>query len=260
MIPSLFVAHGAPLLAIEDNDYTQYLQKLGQTLPRPKAILLFSAHWVYGEQVVSEVEQYSTIYDFYGFPNALYQIQYPAKGNNQLSKEIEALLTESAISYKIETERGLDHGAWVVLKLMYPNIDIPVISMSVNPHLSPAEAYKIGKSLAALKEQDVLIIGSGGTVHNLRMVSMGRGEENIDDWATDFDQWLETNLTNWDIEALDNYRSLAPNAEFAVPQYGEEHFIPLFYAMGAGDEHKKATRLTLSYRYSNLSHSVWQFD
>lgn len=257
MIPSLFIAHGAPLLAIEDNEYTQFLGKFGQTLPRPKAIVLFSAHWVSPVQIVGNVDEYSTIYDFGGFPEALYRIQYPAKGNDQLAEEIEELFSKSGVAYQVDKARGLDHGAWVVLQKLYPNADIPVVSMSVSPNLSPEEQYKVGQSLAALREQNVLIIGSGGTVHNLRAVKWA--DKGVDDWALGFDQWIEQHLENWDLDSLFKYNELAPSAQLAVPPYGNEHFIPIFYAMGAADQTKKANLLHRSYRYGNLSHSVWEF-
>lgn len=257
MIPSFFIAHGAPLLAIEDNDYTQFLQELGKTLPKPKAIILFSAHWEASTQQVSDVEEYSTIYDFGGFPDALYQIQYPAKGQKELTKEIEDLFAQEGIPFEKETRRGLDHGAWVVLRMLYPDADIPVIAMSVNQNLTPDQQYRIGQSLSSLREKDVLIIGSGGTVHNLRAVRWS--DTGVEEWALGFDEWLGEHLKNWDKDTLFNYYTLAPGAELAVPRYGKEHFVPLFYAMGAADQDKKATLLHRSYRYGNLSHSVWQF-
>jgi 4,5-DOPA dioxygenase extradiol len=259
MMPSFFVAHGAPLLAIEDNEYTQFLNDLGRTLPSPKAIVLFSAHWESSVQKVSEVDEYKTIYDFGGFPEALYRIQYPAKGDKHITENIKELFTKHGVPYEVETERGLDHGAWVVLKLLYQNADIPVISMSVNPHLTPEEQYKIGISLSALRANDVLIIGSGGTVHNLGVLRMAEDNGQIDEWARDFDQWLERHLISWDVEALFKYNSSSPEAQMAVPSHGNEHFIPIFYAMGAADDRQSATLLHRSYRYGNLSHSVWQF-
>lgn len=257
MIPSLFIAHGAPLLAIEDNDYTQFLSGLGQELPRPKAIVLFSAHWVSGVQKVSEVAEYDTIYDFGGFPHELYQIKYPAKGNQQTAQQIADLFRENGIPFEVETKRGLDHGAWVILRLLYLNADIPVIAMSVNPRLSPEQQYKIGESLQKLRADDVLIVGSGGTVHNLRAVQFQ--ENGINEWALEFDQWLARHLGQWDLDSLYQYDTLAPNASLAVPPHGNEHFVPLFYAMGSADDVRKATLLQRSYRYGNLSHSVWQF-
>jgi 4,5-DOPA dioxygenase extradiol len=258
MLPSLFIAHGAPLLAIENNEYTKFLSQLGQTLPCPKAVVLFSAHWESKMQKVSGVDQYSTIYDFGGFDPALYTIQYPARGNQEIAQEIEDLFTKNGISFENETTRGLDHGAWVVLRMLYPNADIPVIAMSVNPNLSPEEQYKIGKALSVLRENDILIIASGGTVHNLRALKwIDNGQ--ADQWALEFDDWLAHHLEKWDLPSLFHYDSLAPNAEFAVPPYGNEHFIPIFYAMGAADNQQKATLLHRSFRYGNLSHSVWQF-
>lgn len=147
----------------------------------------------------------------------------------------------------------------MVLRLLYPNADIPVIAMSVNPDLSPEEQYKIGKSLTTLRENDILIVGSGGTVHNLRAVRFIDDNGQADQWALEFDDWLEHHLRNWNLNSLFKYHSLAPSADMAVPPYGQEHFIPLFYAMGAADDNKNATLLHRSYRYGNLSHSVWQF-
>jgi 4,5-DOPA dioxygenase extradiol len=258
MIPSYFIAHGAPLLAIENNEYTQFLTQLGKNAPKPKAIVLFSAHWVSPVQYVSEVDEYSTIYDFGGFSDALYKIEYPAKGNKDLTEEIQGLFSKQGIPFQTDTNRGLDHGAWVVLRMLYPNADIPVISMSVNPNLSPEEQYKIGKSLSVLKEKDVMIIASGGTVHNLRAIDW-RDNGEATSWALEFDEWLAQRLKTWDTESLFQYESLAPSVQLAVPPFGAEHFIPIFYAMGAADEEQKATLLHRSYRYGSLSHSIWQF-
>ncbi|MFC0561213.1 DODA-type extradiol aromatic ring-opening family dioxygenase [Halalkalibacter alkalisediminis] len=258
MLPALFIAHGAPLLAIEDNEYTQFLSQLGKQLPKPKAIVLFSAHWESNVQQVSSIDEYSTIYDFGAFSEELFRIQYPAKGSAEVTKEIQKLFKQHDVSFAIDGSRGLDHGAWVVLRLLYPNADIPVVSMSINRHLSPEEQYQVGKTLACLREKDVLVIGSGGTVHNLRALNWSDNGE-VDDWALEFDEWLATRLENWDVESLFNYSSQAPGAQLAVPPYGNEHFVPLFYAMGAADNEKSANLLHRSYRYGNLSHSVWQF-
>lgn len=259
MLPALFVAHGAPLLAIENNVYTKFLNSLGHSLPKPKAIVLFSAHWESSVQKVSNVDEFDTIYDFGGFPEALYRIKYPASGDETITKEITELFAKQGVPFEVNTARGLDHGAWVVLRLLYPHADIPVISMSVNPRLSPKEQYKIGSSLSSLREKDILIIASGGTVHNLGALRMAGDNGTVDQWALDFDKWLEKQIINWDVESLFKYDTLAPNADFAVPPYGNEHFIPLFYAMGSADQEKSAKLLHRSYRYGNLSHSVWQF-
>ncbi|WP_261130130.1 dioxygenase [Bacillus sp. Marseille-Q3570] len=259
MMPSLFIAHGAPLLAIENNAYTQFLQELGKTMAKPKAIILFSAHWESSIQKVSKVDKFETIYDFNGFPEALYRINYPAEGSEDVTQEIIESFAREGVPFDVEEKRGLDHGAWVVLKILYPDADIPVISMSVNPRLTPGQQYEIGRTLSQLREKDILIIASGGTVHNLRVLKMTSDDGSVDQWAFDFDEWLERHLKSWDLESLFNYNSLAPAADSAVPPYGNEHFIPLFYAMGAADHEKSAELLHRSYRYGNLSHSVWQF-
>jgi 4,5-DOPA dioxygenase extradiol len=259
MLPSYFIAHGSPLIAIEDNEYTQFLQSLGHTLLKPKGVILFSAHYESAVQKVGAVNEYETIYDFYGFPEEMYQIKYPAKGTKEIAKDVEDLFTANGITFQTDSKRGLDHGAWVVLKFLYPKAEIPVISMSVNPNLTPEEQYKIGMCLSELRKKDVLIIGSGGTVHNLRALRRSESSGIVDPWALEFDNWLDSGLGNWDLETLFNYDSLAPNAEFAVPPQGKEHFVPLFYAMGAADQEKKAKLIHRSYRYGNLSHSVWQF-
>ncbi len=256
-MPSLFIAHGAPLLAVQDNEYTRFLSQLGKTLPRPRAVVILSAHWVHGTQQVSDVKRYETIYDFGGFPEELYRIQYPAQGDLETSREVEALLTANGIAYDVETKRGLDHGAWVVLRLLYPEADVPVVAMSVNPRLSPQEQYHIGTALSALRNQDVLVIGSGGTVHNLRALQWNA--DKADDWALSFDEWLQVHLNDWDLDALFDYEDRAPNAHLAVPLLGNEHFIPIFYAMGAANDQRRSKLLHRSYQYGNLSQSVWQF-
>lgn len=257
MIPSFFIAHGAPLLAIEDNTYTEFLSQLGRTIPRPKAVVLFSAHWEADTQQVGDAPAFDTIYDFGGFPEALYQIKYPAQGAHDVASELQDLFSREGVSFAVDNKRGLDHGAWVVLRLLYPEADVPVVSMSVNPALSPEEQFKIGKALAELRKQDVLIIASGGTVHNLRALNWH--SSGVDDWALQFDEWLATHLKTWDLEALFDYQARAPHANLAVPPHGSEHFIPIFYAIGAADGSNRAELLHRSYQYGNLSHSVWQF-
>ncbi|OPA76356.1 dioxygenase [Paenibacillus selenitireducens] len=257
MMPSFFVAHGAPSLVLEEHAYTSFLKNLASTLPsKPKAIVIFSAHWEQSQQTISAVDTHGTIYDFSGFQEELYQITYPAKGERTLSETIKALFASHGIDSVLDEQRGLDHGAWAVLKLIYPEADIPVVALSVNRYLSNEQQYQIGAALASLREQGVLIVGSGGTVHNLRQVNWRTQE--VDDWAEAFDQWIQEKVEAWDIEALMNYKDLAPYAQAAVPT--NEHFIPLFLAMGSGDLHREAKLLHRSYQYGNLSLSCWQFN
>ncbi|WP_409344501.1 dioxygenase [Paenibacillus sp. MBLB4367] len=258
MMPSLFIAHGAPTLAIESNAYTAFLQELAGKIQKPKAIVLFSAHWESGVQAVGGAEQYETIYDFGGFPDEMYQIKYPARGDMEIAREVASLFAAKGIPSRIDENRGLDHGSWVVLRLLYPQAEIPVIALSVNRQLTNEQQYRIGSALASLREQDILIVGSGGTVHNLRRVSWGA--EKADDWALRFDDWLKEKLEAWDTEALFQYETQAPFAQEAVPPYGNEHFVPLLLAMGAADATRKASLLYRSFQYGSLSLSCWQFD
>jgi 4,5-DOPA dioxygenase extradiol len=223
---------------------------------KPKAIVLFSAHWENPMQTISAVDTYSTIYDFSGFQDELYQITYSAKGERSLSDKIQSLFASHGIQSGLDEVRGLDHGAWAVLKLIYPDADIPVVALSVNRNLTNEQQYQIGEALSELREQDVLIIGSGGTVHNLRRLNWE--QEGIDDWAEKFDNWLQNKLETWDVDALFNYKELAPYAQEAVPT--NEHFIPLLLVMGTGDKNRQAKMLHRSYQYGNLSLSCWQFN
>jgi 4,5-DOPA dioxygenase extradiol len=255
MLPSLFIAHGAPSLAIEQHAYTEFLKELVKKLPRPKAIVIFSAHWESKVQMISSVIQYETIYDFYGFPDELYEMTYPAKGDVTLSLEIQHLFTAEGIECELDDHRGLDHGAWAPLHLLYPQADIPVVELSVNPGLSPEEYYRIGKALEPLREKDVLMIGSGGTVHNLRRLDWNDGAPQS--WAVAFDDWLAEQLETWNKDALFDYEDRAPHAHDAVPT--TEHFVPLLLSFGAADESRKAVLVHRSYQMGSLSLSCWMF-
>lgn len=255
MMPSYFFAHGAPSIVLEENGYTELLKSFRDHHPRPKAIVIFTAHWEEQVQTVGAAETFETIYDFRGFQDELYEITYPAKSDRPLSEEVQSLFAKNGIQSALEEKRGLDHGAWAVLKLLYPEADIPVVALSVNRHLPNREQYNIGKALAELREQNVLIIGSGGTVHNLRKLNWQ--SEGIDEWAEQFDNWLQSKLESWDTEALFNYMEEAPHASESVPT--SEHFIPLLLAMGAGDSNRQAELLHRSYQYGNLSLSCWEF-
>lgn len=260
MMPSLFVAHGAPLLAIENNSYTQALQQLSSQLPRrPRAIVMFSAHWEAFDQMVGTMETFPTIHDFGGFPQELYEIQYPAKGDEAIAQETVQLLRDAGVPVGLNTTRGLDHGHWVVLRHIFPQADVPVVALSVNPNLTVVQQYAIGKALSPLRQKDVLIVGSGGTIHNFSYLNMRETSEGAFDWALQFEEWLQQTLTGWKVDELARYRELAPHAEKAVPVYGSEHFVPLVYAMGAADHERAAQRLHMSFRYGSLSHTIWQF-
>lgn len=255
MVPSLFLAHGSPMLAIEDTDYTRFLGNLGKQL-KPKAIVIFTAHWETEKLTISAIDEtYDTIYDFYGFPNELYEIKYPAKGSKQLAAMLMNQFENGGISAKLDTSRGLDHGSWTLLYKMYPLADIPVIQISVNPFLSPEKQYQLGKIIRNLREKDILIIGSGVTVHNLRILNWGQTEP--EQWAVDFDDWLIDKIEKRDLNSLFHYEKLAPHAKLAVPR--PEHFVPLFIAMGSSDDMHEAKVIHRSYDLGTLSYLCYQF-
>ncbi len=255
-MPSFFIAHGAPSLALEDNAYTNDLHTLAERYGKPTAVVLFTAHWESSVTTISSRDStYDTIYDFGGFQPELYAMKYPAQGSTAVAAEVERLLQQSDIDCRRDEERGLDHGAWVVLHHVLPDADVPVVQLSVNPHLQPEEHYVIGRALAPLKEKGVWIVGSGGTVHNLRMINWDA--EQPESWAAAFDEWLLERTKSWDVDALFDYRSQAPHAQQAVPT--AEHFVPYFIAMGSGDQERKPQVLHRSYGYGTLSHMVVQF-
>lgn len=254
VIKSLFICHGGPTLVVEDNEYTDFLKELGKKI-RPKAIVVFTAHWENEVTQISSVDDtYDMIYDFYGFPKELYSIRYNAKGSTEIASKIQDLLKAHNIESRLDTKRGLDHGTWDILYLMYPEANVPIIQVSVNPQLPMDKQYKLGEALKSLGQEDILVIGSGSTVHNLASINWGATE--ADQWAVEFDNWLVTKVQNNDKEALFSYRSLAPYAKRAVPR--EEHIVPLFIAMGSGQSQYPEV-LHRSYAYGTLSYICFEF-
>lgn len=255
MIPPLFLAHGSPMLAIEETDYTRFLEGLGRRI-KPKAIVVFSAHWEQDTIAVTATDGvYETIYDFYGFPPELYAVSYPAKGSKTLAASIAGRFGKQGIEVRLDESRGLDHGSWTLLYRMYPQADIPVVQISVNPYLAPKEQVAIGRALQGLVQEDILVIGSGVTVHNLRMVHWDQTEP--EPWAVAFDDWLIGRLEDKDLDALNRYEELAPYARQAVPR--AEHFVPLFLAMGSAEPQAKPQVLHRSYQFGTLSYLSFQF-
>lgn len=256
-LPSFFIAHGSPLLAIEDNEYTRFLERLGQDLGSPRGIVVFSAHWDSPEQLLTVDGQHKTQHDFYGFPEEMYTLTYPALGDPALSRRISELFKDNNLAHQPILGRGLDHGVWVILKKMFPQADIPVVALSVDSLRSPEEQYNIGRMLASLREEGILMIGSGGLVHNLRLLSE---KDQPEQWAMDFDAWVAGGLKSWDLPSLFAYEKKAPHVREAVPSYGREHFVPLFYIMGTADEDRRAKLMIQEYQYGTLSLNCWKFD
>ncbi|NLP29293.1 MAG: dioxygenase [Clostridia bacterium] len=254
MISPIFVCHGGPTLVIEKNEYTDFLKDLGKKL-KPKAIVIFTAHWEDEITTISSIENtYDMIYDFYGFPKELYSIKYPAKGSVEIASKLQSLLKTNGIESKLDKNRGLDHGAWDVLYLMFPKADIPVVQVSVNPELSMEKQYDIGRAISQLGKEDILVIGSGSTVHNLATVDWNA--DKVEEWAVEFDNWLIEKVENNDKEALFNYRQMAPNAKLAIPR--EEHIVSMFIAMGSGNKNKPKL-LHQSYANGTLSYICFEF-
>ncbi|KTB86295.1 aromatic ring-opening dioxygenase LigB [Pseudomonas syringae pv. syringae PD2774] len=232
MFPSLFISHGSPMLALEPGDSGPALKRLAASLPRPRAIVMVSAHWESHELIVNGNPQPETWHDFGGFPPELFAVQYPAQGLPELTRTVADLLATSDLPARIDSRRPFDHGVWVPLSLMYPDADIPVVQVSLPSRQGPQLQTRVGRALASLREQGVLIIGSGSITHNLRDLDWNAGPDSIEPWAAAFRDWMIDKLQNDDEAALHDYRSLAPHAIRAHPS--DEHLLPLYFARGAG--------------------------
>ena len=253
MMPSLFLAHGSPMLAIQDTEYTSFLKTLGETY-KPKALVIFTAHWESEVLTISSSDnEYETIYDFGGFPPELYEIKYRAKGSSNIASMLETKFKNKGIPVHHNMTRGLDHGSWTLLHRMYPEANIPVVQISVNPFLSAKEQFKIGEALKGLGQEDILVIGSGVTVHNLRALKWN--QTTPEQWAIEFDDWIIKHMQTTDKDALFNWEKNAPHAQLAVPR--AEHFVPLFIAMGNGENNGEV--IHRSYEMGTLSYLCLQF-
>ena len=234
MFPSLFISHGSPMLALEPGESGPALARLAAELPRPRAIVIVSAHWESQELLVNANPQPETWHDFGGFPAALFAVQCPAVGLPELSGEVAALLNAAGLPAKTTTQRPFDHGVWVPLSLMYPNADIPIVQISLPTRAGPALQTRVGQALASLRDHNVLIIGSGSITHNLRELDWHAGPESVEPWAKAFRDWMIEKLASNDEAALHDYRAQAPNAVRNHPS--DEHLLPLYFARGAGGE------------------------
>ena len=258
-LPTLFVSHGSPTLAIQDSPARRFLSELGKALPRPTAIVMVSAHWESsGGPAVSTATDLATIHDFGGFPPELFAIQYPAHGAPDVAKKVGQLLETAGYSVQVSQQRGLDHGAWVPLMLMYPQADIPVFQVSILRGASASEHERLGQTFAALRNENVLVIGSGSLTHNLYEFRGKELDSPAPAWVSDFGRWMKEALQEGKRDALLDYRRQAPSAERNHPT--EEHLMPLYVAMGAAGTNAKATQLHSSYEYGILAMDVYQFE
>lgn len=258
MMPVLFVSHGAPTLALEPGETGAALGKLGQQLPKPDAILVVSAHWETSVPTVSRVRQPETIHDFRGFSDELHKLQYPAPGTPELAESVVLALQQAEIPVQADDARGLDHGAWVPLSLMYPQADIPVTQLSLQPDRSPAWHVALGHALRPLRERRVLITGSGSITHNLDALRKHPQGEHAPAWVTEFCDWMAAKIADGDEASLQAYRQLAPHAVLNHPT--NEHLLPLFVALGAAGDIKQSQRLNSVMTYGMLAMDMWSFD
>jgi 4,5-DOPA dioxygenase extradiol len=258
VLPSLFLSHGAPTLPLTDTPARTFLQGLGSRLPRPKAILVVSAHWETAIPTVSAVAHNDTIHDFGGFPRVLYELQYPAAGSPSMAARVSDLLGASGIDCRIDHRRGLDHGAWVPLLLAYPQADIPVLQLSIQPHLGTRHHLELGRALAPLRQEGVLIIGSGSMTHDLSEFRGHGPNDPAPDWVNSFADWMDASLTAGATDDLLNYRGRAPFAAKNHPT--EEHLLPLYSALGAAGLEPHVERLHASSTYGILRMDVYSFE
>lgn len=227
-LPSIFFGHGNPLNALQQNVYTDAWAAAGKSIAKPKAILCVSAHWYVPETAVIAMAQPRTIHDFGGFPRELYEVQYPAPGSPLLAQRIRELLAPTPVA--ADESWGLDHGTWSILCHLFPKADVPVVQLSIDETQPPAFHYELGKRLAPLREEGVLVIGSGNLVHNLHTYAWGRHNVQPFDWAVRFETLARDLLTNRKDESLINYEALGRDAILSAPT--PDHYLPLLYVLG----------------------------
>ncbi len=240
-LPTLFVPHGAPTFALRPGAAGAALVTLASKLERPKAIVVISPHWETREPAVGSAADLETIYDFGGFPSELYTLKYPAHSDAALAQQVAACLQASGYTPRIDPHRGLDHGAWVPLRMMYPTADLPVMPLSIKAHAGPAYHYALGQALQPLTDDGFLIIGTGSITHNLRdyMVCV-HNDLPTPDYVTRFADWVDAQLNVGDLQQLIDYRKVCADASQAHPT--EDHFMPFFVALGAAGVNPHAER------------------
>lgn len=236
-MPVLFLGHGSPMNAIEENEFVAGWREAGKSLPRPSAILCISAHWETRGTFVTAMEKPTTIHDFGGFPQRLFEVEYPAPGSPELATEAKKMITKTEVG--LDQKWGLDHGCWSVVRHLYPAADIPVVQMSLDYYQSPRAHYELGKELAALRKKGVLIVGSGNLVHNLGKVAWDKlGEVGFAyEWATEANEIMKKHILSGDHQKLIEYKTLGRSMDLAVPS--PEHFLPLLYILALKEEHEK---------------------
>ena len=258
VLPGIFVSHGAPTLLLDKGPTPDFLAGLGPMLPPPRAIVCISAHWETTSPRVTGATRLATIHDFYGFPEALYRMHYPAPGDPALAEKIATLLREAEFTVGIDESRGLDHGAWVPLMLAYPAADVPFVQLSIQPQRDARHHLEIGKALRTLRAEGVLIMGSGGATHNLAEFRAQAIDAAPPDYVVAFDTWLEETITNGREQMLLSYEHEAPSARRNHPT--TEHFLPLFVPLGAATPGVHGRQLHGAFTYGVLSMAAYAWD
>ncbi|NDV12598.1 DODA-type extradiol aromatic ring-opening family dioxygenase [Crenobacter caeni] len=254
-LPTLFVSHGAPTLALEEGPDAAMLASLPATLGPVRAVLVVCAHWQAAAPVVSATPSPATLHDFYGFPAPLYQLAYPAQGSAWLAAEVEVALATAGLACGRDDRRGIDHGVWVPLMKLWPAADVPLVTLALPRGASVAELIALGAALSALPDEGVLVLGSGGYVHNLSALSVDGAAPPA--WACAFEAWLDDALLSGDRQRLSGWAEHAPFAMHAHPS--SEHLAPLFVALGAAGEGAHARKLFDGWRYGALSMAAFSF-
>jgi 4,5-DOPA dioxygenase extradiol len=235
-MPVLFLGHGSPMNAIEENEFVAGFRKVGSEIPKPQAVLVVSAHWETNGTFVTAMEKPRTIHDFGGFPSALYEVQYPAPGSPELAQKAKDIIKKTEVG--LDQSWGLDHGAWSVVKHLYPNADVPVIQMSLDYRQTPQYHFELAKELASLRKKGVLIIGSGNMVHNLGMVAWDKLNSFFAyDWAAEASDKMKKYILTGDYKSLINYTAQGTAFRFAIPS--PDHYLPLLYALALKEDDEK---------------------
>jgi len=239
-MPALFVGHGNPMNAIAENEFVEGFREMGRELETPRAILCISAHWETMGTYVTAMDAPKTIHDFGGFPQALYEVQYPAPGNPALARETKEMVTKTEVG--LDEEWGLDHGTWSVVRHMYPKAEIPVIQLSLDRSKPAQHHYDLAKQIAGLRRKGVLIIGSGNMVHNIRMripKGMGKNGADVHEWALEANEKMKEYINDGDHQSLIDYKKLGREFQLSIPT--PEHYLPLIYALALKEDNEKIT-------------------
>lgn len=254
-MPVLFLGHGSPMNAVEDNEFTKGWEAIGKTLPRPHAILCISAHWETKGTFVTAMERPKTIHDFYGFPPELYAVQYPAPGSPELAGDTKKAITKTVVEF--DQSWGLDHGCWSVVKRLYPKADIPVVQMSLDHFKSPQVHYELAKEISPLRRKGVLIVGSGNMVHNLRLIDWENPDKGFD-WAEEAHAKLKKLIQENEHAKLASYQSLGKEIQLSVPT--PEHYLPLLYALSLKEERESISFFNDKTIYGSLAMTSLRID